>query len=169
MYEDTMLDDNDAFDESLRAYVKTNLPKREVPADPISTGKSAAKTVHELLASVQTLMPPTEILDLYQKLLKQHTKPNGSHDKIGIAHDMWDVLGPRTLEAMFKGCDALAFIWESAWKTGVAKPGATPPDLMARSAPVKMDPAKLNELVADYSVCQSYALDKMISTPELWK
>lgn len=169
MYEDTMLDDNDAFDESLRAYVKTNLPKRDAAAQPISTGKSAAKMVHELLESVQSLMPPTEILNLYQKLLKKHAKPNGTHDKVGIARDMWDVLGPRTLEAMFNGCDTLAFIWESAWKTGIAKAGATPPDLTVRSAPVKIKPAKLTKLVADFSVCQSFALDKMISTPELWK
>jgi hypothetical protein len=169
MYEDTMLDDNDAFDETLRAYVKANLSTRRIPAAPINTGKAAAKAVHQLLSSVQTLMPPNDILDLYQKLLKEHTKANGTHDKVGIAHDMWDVLGQPTLKAMFDGCDALAFIWESAWKAGTAKAGAKPPKLASRSGPATLDPAALNKLVADHTVCQSFALDKMISTPTIWR
>ncbi len=167
-YEDDMLDDNDGFDEALRAYVKAHLPKRRAPA-AVGTGRDAAKALHELLAATQELLPPSEILDLYQHLLAKHTKPNGTRDKIGIAQGLWDTLGARTLQVMFAGCDTLATLWEQAWRAGAAAPGATVPVLAANGNATVMSPARLAGLVRQSQTCPSYGLQKMIADHTIWE
>lgn len=167
-YEDDMLDDNDDFDQGLRAYVTTNLPKR-TSGTPPATGKEAAKAVHALLSGTQALLPPDSILDAYQTLLKEHTSDTGRRDKIGIAQGLWQQFGEKTNEAIFGGCDTLALVWEGAWKAGAARRRAKTPSLGSRGKPVLMKPQALSQIVADHTACPSYSLDKMIADHSIWE
>ncbi|MGM9484475.1 hypothetical protein ACS5PN_24985 [Roseateles sp. NT4] len=103
VYEDDML--NQAADE-----VVAGVGQRvaAAPVRPLFKGPmAAADAIVQLMRRTITELPPTEILEVYQRV----------HGR-GQAAAMWSALGERTLNRMADGAVTLATVWQSAWKEG---------------------------------------------------
>jgi hypothetical protein len=64
----------------------------------------------ELMIRTMKRLPPQTIIDTY----------NAVEGRGRVAH-MWDELGNATADVMAEGAKALAVLWESAWREGVAQ------------------------------------------------
>lgn len=100
----------------LRDTVKDNIPGGPALRE-IEDEYDAAALAVELMGETHRQLPPDKIIDVYAPL--QGDPPTAyTSIRVGVADDMWEELGPRTVEVMTDGCRYLAHLWDSAWKAG---------------------------------------------------
>jgi hypothetical protein len=108
VYETNMLDQRAA---ELVEAVNKNLAGWTVPKNRLYRGADrAARSMMELMIRTMKRLPPQTIIDTY----------NAVEGRGRVAH-MWDELGDATADVMAEGAKALAVLWESAWREGVAQ------------------------------------------------
>jgi hypothetical protein len=144
-YETKMIDRRK--DDLLKA-IRDALPKDGHRLQPVTSGKSAAGAIVQLMDDVvsKIQLQPMEICDLYESL--------GANTHVATLDKMWDDLGERTAKAMALGIRYLAMIWESAWEQGG---GAR----IADSALVKVDPDNIRELYLNTDFMRSFSLSQI--------
>lgn len=112
-------------------------------------GREAALAVVELMKEVAGILPPTEIIDAYER---SFAPGSPSHNKA-----LWADLGVRTGEVMALGVRTLAMIWDAAWTEG-----------NGNAQPVRLDPDDLRTLYENPDFMRSVTVDEIeheISNP----
>lgn len=102
-YEDGMLDHASA---KMVVGVEERL-KKPRNLKPFSDAAGAANAVVELMQRTIKTLPPTEVLEVYDRV-------RGPEQSAAL----WADLGDRTMDCMADGAATLATIWQSAWTAG---------------------------------------------------
>jgi hypothetical protein len=105
-------------------------------------GREAALAVVELMKEVAGTLPPTEIIDAYER---SFAPGSPSHNKA-----LWADLGVRTGEVMALGVRTLAMIWDAAWTEG-----------NGNAQPVRLDPDDLRTLYENPDFMRSVTVDEI--------
>ena len=106
-YETTMLNRNRGTNGVIQ-MIRTGVGGR-VGASDIATGAAAAKRTITLMRTVQTILPPEVIVQVWSDV--------GGPDSPDYSK-MWQKLGDKTGKCMAEGALLLASLWQSAWKVG---------------------------------------------------
>ncbi|MEW6633691.1 MAG: S1/P1 Nuclease, partial [Pseudomonadota bacterium] len=76
----------------------------------VEDGRSAAVATLQVMRDVAAILPPRQIIDVYEKSFAPGSPP---HTKA-----LWAALSEQTGQVMALGVRSLAMIWEAAWKAG---------------------------------------------------
>jgi hypothetical protein len=126
-YEDKMVDD---FAGKLFELVDGAIPGvAQMPL--ISEGKNAAKVAVDLMKFALHTLPPKTIIDTY---IKAGGKKNNATSKA-----LYGKCGKATARLWVEGAQALACLWDSAWREGGG-------EAIAKAHLIKIDPAKLQHI-----------------------
>jgi hypothetical protein len=89
------------------------------PMKKVKGRRAAARAVVALMDRTFTRLDPEHVCEVWKQV-------DGDRD------DLWDALGPQTIECLADGCRTLAMLWSSAWAE--AKAPAPPPVALDRDA-----------------------------------
>jgi hypothetical protein len=106
--------------------------------------QKAAETCIELAKHVMSTLPPQTIIDSF----------NSAGSGRARNEDMWEDLGPATLDCLVSGTLCLATIWESAWIEGGG-------NQIPNSKLIKVSKTKLKNLYKKKSFLESNWLEDM--------
>jgi len=106
-----------------------------------AAGKDAAECVIKLMNRVYKKLPPDKICDSFS----ENIGVRGKYD------NMWDDLGKKTIDNMARGAEAMAILWQSAWKAGDG-------NAIAENKLVAIDQQKLRVLYNDKTFVPSYRM-----------
>lgn len=93
----------------LIAGVRTALGLQPLP-DNVADGREAAVAVVGLMRNTFQSIQPAEIVNEFNA--------NAGSKPKALADSLWAKFGPGTIQNVTAGCQTLAMLWESAWKTG---------------------------------------------------
>ncbi len=140
IYETKMLDQRAA---EMVEGVNALLAKAGASPPALHGPAEAAGAVVDLMTRTLNLIPPIEVIEAY----------NAEEGKARIPH-MWDTLGPRTVRTIANGSQALARLWQSAWKEGKG-------DRIAAAKLAAVDTKALRTLYMDRSFLEAQWLREM--------
>jgi hypothetical protein len=114
-FESTMI--NYAFKHGdLKEVVKSSIPGGDALPE-IEDEYDAAILLVDLMRKTNKKLPPEDIIEVYAPL--QGDPPEEFKSvPVSVAKEMWEALGPQTIEIMTEGCRYLAHLWDSAWRKG---------------------------------------------------
>ena len=143
-----------AYETAMVSSKASDLLKRiggQLPADGhglplVKSGQEAARAVVELMDSVIRLLPPLDILKVYEDA--------GAGTRKATLDALWKEFGDETASVMALGARYLAMLWESAWIEGGGN--AIP------AAKLKIqDPGKVRKRYIDANFVPSVTLDEI--------
>ena len=116
-----------AYETSMINYAKTHKDLSDLVKSAVGSGGSslpkiqnefdAATLIVDLTRKTQSTLSPDTIINAYAPL--QGDPPEEFKSVlVGVAGDLWDSLGDRTVKVMARGCRYLAHLWIAAWEAG---------------------------------------------------
>lgn len=123
-------------------FAGVNSKARKVKASDLigASGHDAAVRMVKLMRQTVSTLSPEEIVQVWNQ-----ANGRSKYD------DLWNVLGDRTIKVSANGANALAVLWQSAWKAGNG-------DALPESAIKKITTAKLKTLYNNKNFAPSYKL-----------